>query len=86
MTVLPTSSSTHPAVAPVDADGLARALQPFGQSTMLPAAAYTDPAVLAWERRHFVAGTWACVGRTEDLAVDDAGNALSQCAVQSALG
>ena len=33
--------------APVDPGLLERALRPFGQSTMLPAAAYTDPAVLA---------------------------------------
>jgi glycine betaine catabolism A len=31
--------------APVDPGGLARALLPFGESRMLPRAAYTDPAV-----------------------------------------
>ena len=50
-------------LAPVDAEGLARALRPFGTSTMLPAEAYTSPDVLAWERRNLVAGSWACVGR-----------------------
>ncbi len=64
--------------APVDPDGLASALRPFGQSTMLPAEAYTSPAVLAWELRHFVAGTWACLGRVEDLSVDDGGRPLTQ--------
>ena len=34
---------------------------------MLPAAAYTSAAVLAWERRHLFAGTWTCVGREADL-------------------
>jgi Rieske 2Fe-2S family protein len=76
VTVTPTAVA-----APLDSALLERALQPFGESTMLPAAAYTDPAVLDWERRHFVAGTWACLGRTEDLAVDDAGNPLTQRAV-----
>jgi Rieske 2Fe-2S family protein len=47
--------------------GLHRALQPFGRSRMLPAAAYTSPAVLAWERRHLFAGSWTCVGREADL-------------------
>ncbi|HEY0641662.1 MAG TPA: aromatic ring-hydroxylating dioxygenase subunit alpha [Pseudonocardiaceae bacterium] len=36
-------------------------------STMLPAAAYTDPAVLAWERRHLFAGSWSCLGRLDEL-------------------
>ena len=30
---------------------------------MLPVAAYTDPDVLGWERAHFFAGTWTCLGR-----------------------
>jgi Rieske 2Fe-2S family protein len=34
---------------------------------MLPRAAYTDPAVFAWEQRHFFSGGWMCVGRDEQL-------------------
>ncbi len=75
------AASTQTVQAPIDPELLARALQPFGESTMLPSAAYTDPAVLAWERRHFIAGSWACVGRIEDLAVDESGRALSQRAL-----
>jgi glycine betaine catabolism A len=41
------------------------ALRPFGESTMLPAEAYTSPDVLAWERRHFFAASWVCLGRVE---------------------
>ena len=37
------------------------ALLPFGESTMLPAEAYTSPDVLAWERRHFFAASWVCL-------------------------
>ncbi len=37
---------------------------------MLPAAAYTSPAVLAWELRHLFAGTWTCLGRLEELLPD----------------
>ena len=54
--------------APVDPASLASALRPFGESTMLPAAAYTAPEVLAWERRHLFAGSWTALGRTADLA------------------
>ena len=54
--------------APLDRAELDRALLPFGQSRMLPKAAYTDDAVLAWERRHVFGGGWVCVGRADDLA------------------
>ncbi|MBI1376273.1 MAG: Rieske 2Fe-2S domain-containing protein [Frankiales bacterium] len=66
MSTLDDVSSLSP-LAPVDADGLGRALLPFGRSTMLPAESYTSPEVLAWERRNLVAGSWACAGRLEDL-------------------
>jgi Rieske 2Fe-2S family protein len=59
---------TTPApTSPLDTDRLESALRPFGESTMLPAEAYTSPAVLAWERRHFFAASWVCVGRVADL-------------------
>ena len=41
---------------------LERSLLPFGQSRMLPRAAYVDPDVFAWEQRHFFDGGWMCVG------------------------
>ncbi|HET6214001.1 MAG TPA: aromatic ring-hydroxylating dioxygenase subunit alpha [Micromonosporaceae bacterium] len=53
---------------PIDPAELASALRPFGASTMLPAAAYTDPAVLDWELAHLFAGSWTAVGRTAELA------------------
>jgi Rieske 2Fe-2S family protein len=46
--------------APVDHGALAETLRPFGESVMLPPAAYTDPAVFQWERRHFFGGGWVC--------------------------
>jgi Rieske 2Fe-2S family protein len=61
------SARVHWPPAPVSQADLDRALRPFGESTMLPAAAYTAPEVLAWERRHLFAGTWTCLGRTEDV-------------------
>jgi len=58
---------TTTAPAPLDPAQLARALQPFGSSTMLPPAAYTDPAVFGWERRHAFASGWVCLGRADEL-------------------
>jgi glycine betaine catabolism A len=34
---------------------------------MLPARAYVSAEVFAWELRHLFAGTWTCLGRSEDL-------------------
>ena len=48
--------------APVPHGELARVLRPFGESCMLPARAYTDPDVLAWERRYLFAGGWPVSG------------------------
>ena len=53
--------------APLDRDGLAAALRPFGESRMLPRAAYVDPAVFEWEQRNFFGGGWVCVARSEQL-------------------
>src|SRR5450755_448245 len=61
------SQVRYPA-APIDSAGLAAALRPFGQSTMLPRAAYVDPAVFAWEQQNFFGGGWTCVGFSAQLA------------------
>ena len=53
--------------APVDPEALAQTLRPFGQSRMLPPAAYADQAVFDWELRHFYGG-WVCVARGDQLA------------------
>ena len=58
-----------PRPAPVEAEGIVAALQPLPRSRMLPAVAYTGPAVLAWELEHFFARSWTCVGRVEDLPI-----------------
>lgn len=63
--------------APLPADGLDATLRPFGTSRMLPAQAYTDPAVLAWERRHLFAGSWTCLGRRSQLAAGGNQHALT---------
>ncbi len=56
--------------APLPAEAVALARRPLGASRMLPAAAYTSPAVFAWEGRHLFAGSWVCVGREPDLWAD----------------
>jgi Rieske 2Fe-2S family protein len=63
--------------APIAPEELASALLPFGESTMLPAAAYVDETVLAWERRHLFAGSWTCLGRTADLTAGGNQHALT---------
>ncbi len=60
------SQSRFP-LAPLDPAGVADALRPFGESRMLPRAAYVDPAVFAWEQKHFFDGGWTCVGFSAEL-------------------
>ncbi len=60
--------ASAPPAAPVDPAGLARSLRAFGESTMLPRAAYVDPAVFAWEEKHFFGSGWTCVGFSSQLA------------------
>jgi Rieske 2Fe-2S family protein len=52
-----------------DALDLVRAAVPAAGEPvrMLPAVAYTDPTVMAWERRHLYAGSWTCLGRVDEL-------------------
>jgi glycine betaine catabolism A len=62
------AAPSRPDPAPLNPGALEAALRPFGHSRMLPRAAYVDPEVFAWERRHFFDGGWTCVGRSEDVA------------------
>jgi Rieske 2Fe-2S family protein len=58
--------STVMSTVPLNLDQVRACLD--GDGTMLPAGAYTDAAVLAWEQRVIFAGGWTCVGRAADLA------------------
>jgi phenylpropionate dioxygenase-like ring-hydroxylating dioxygenase large terminal subunit len=60
------SPSAEP--APVDPAAVAQALRPFGESRMLPPAAYVDPAVFAWEQRNFFGRGWVCAGLSAEIA------------------
>jgi len=53
---------------PLDPAALAESLRAFGESRMLPRAAYVDPAVFAWEQKHFFDGGWTCVGFAAEVA------------------
>jgi len=53
---------------PMDPAAIAKSLRPFGESVMLPPAAYTDPAVFEWEQRYFFADGWMCVGHSDQVA------------------
>lgn len=53
--------------APIDVTALEAVLAPFGRSRTLPAAAYTDDAVLAWELDYFFDRSWVPVVRAEDM-------------------
>jgi Rieske 2Fe-2S family protein len=66
---LSSSSPVRPlSSAPLDPAALSLSLLPFGQSRMLPRAAYVDQAVFEWEQQHFFGGGWACVGRSDQVA------------------
>jgi Rieske 2Fe-2S family protein len=67
--------------APLDNGQLAAALRPFGESRMLPPAAYTSAEVYAWERRHFFGGGWTCAGHASALP-----KAGDQIAVETGAG
>src|SRR6185437_10476153 len=67
--------------APMDDGQLAAALRPFGESRMLPPAAYTSAEVFAWERRHFFGGGWTCAGHSARLPA-----AGDQLAVETGAG
>jgi phenylpropionate dioxygenase-like ring-hydroxylating dioxygenase large terminal subunit len=54
--------------APLDPAAVAQALRPFGESRMLPRAAYVDPAVFDWEKRHMFGGGWVFVCRGDQVA------------------
>jgi glycine betaine catabolism A len=63
--------------SPVESSALASVLDPGGPGCMLPAAAYLDDVVLAWERTNLFGRAWACAGRSGDLAAPGDRRAVS---------
>ncbi len=54
--------------APISPDELARIRAPFRAASLLPARAYHDEAVWAWEREEIFLRDWIAVGREEEVA------------------
>jgi Rieske 2Fe-2S family protein len=52
---------------PLSTSDLQRTREPLERATMLPGAAFTDPAVLRWELDHVFAGGWLCVGHLDQV-------------------
>jgi Rieske 2Fe-2S family protein len=63
--------------APIDLGALAPVLDAAGSGCMLPAAAYLDEAVLAWELSNLFARAWVCAGRASELAEAGARRAVA---------
>ncbi len=57
---------TDPAL-PLYSAEIERTTRPLEAATMLPRAAYTDPAVLEWERANLFRGGWICAGHFEQV-------------------
>ncbi|HET7830706.1 MAG TPA: Rieske (2Fe-2S) protein, partial [Candidatus Limnocylindrales bacterium] len=53
--------------APIAPEEIARIRAPFRQATLLPARAYHDEAVYAWEREEIFFRDWIAVGRAEEV-------------------
>ena len=52
---------------PLSMEALAECIKPFGESRMLPRAAYMDDEVLKWERKYLFEAGWVCAGRSSIL-------------------
>ncbi len=56
------------ATLPLSADDVARTTQPLRKATMLPGAAYTDPAVLQWEVEQIFQRSWAGICHIDQVS------------------
>src|SRR5919198_1272985 len=52
---------------PLSIADLERTREPLERATALPGAAFTNPAVFAWELDHVFLGGWLCVGHVDRL-------------------
>ncbi len=66
---------TTPTTLPLDVREVARTLEPVERATMLPPAAFADPAVFEWELERIFRG-WVCVGHAS--AVDAPGKFVTR--------
>jgi Rieske 2Fe-2S family protein len=63
--------------SPADPAALASVFDADGSGRMLPASAYLDDAVLAWERTNLFANGWVCAGRSDSLIASGDRRAVS---------
>ena len=52
---------------PLDSAQVSETLRPLERATMLPPAAFTDPAVLDWELEEIFGAGWICVGHVSQV-------------------
>jgi Rieske 2Fe-2S family protein len=52
---------------PLQADDVERTCLPLEEASMLPRAAFTEPAVLDWELEALFLGGWVCAGHADQL-------------------
>jgi glycine betaine catabolism A len=64
------------AALPLDPAQVSETLRPLEQATMLPPAAFTDPAVLDWEVENVFCDGWICLGHISQ--VDEPGKFLTR--------
>jgi Rieske 2Fe-2S family protein len=55
-------------VPALDRAALEQVREPLERARQLPAAAFTDPEVLGWEREHVFRRGWVCAGHAGALA------------------
>ena len=55
------------AALPLDSAQVSETLRPLEQATMLPPAAFTDPAVLDWEVENIFCEGWICLGHISQV-------------------
>jgi Rieske 2Fe-2S family protein len=59
--------SAVPPVLDLTLDDVDRTREPLERATQLPAAAFTDPGVTAWELRHMFGHEWVCAGHVSSV-------------------
>ncbi len=65
--VVPSTAPAPRPPAPFTPEEIARVRAPFRQATLLPARAYHDEAVYAWEQEEIFLRDWIAVGRAEEV-------------------
>jgi glycine betaine catabolism A len=63
----PRATTPRDTTLPLSIRDLHRTREPLERATMLPGAAFTDPAVLRWEIDEVFQGGWLCVGHVDQV-------------------